>query len=329
MTIDSTAIGAGFDSARAQIAGAIKNAANATGASFEYLVSAAKIESNLNPRAQASTSSARGLYQFIEQTWLGTVKEAGATFGFGKYADAISKSPSGIYSVSDPTTRNEILKLRDDPAANAAMAGVLTQSNSFKLTGAIGRRPTDGELYIAHFMGVGGASKLISKAEDSPSASGAALFPSAAAANHSIFYNRDGSARSVSQVYSVLTSRYDAAANSRTARTAMASVGVTPGQGRVASVSNDTAAYLSRFPQAQTPATPVQVAAADQAGQPVFRSLYQTGDRVEPVSATVRELWGNNTSLTRPLSDSGAAVDKTGAPQGIGLFSDATGVFSG
>ena len=97
----------------------------------------------------------------------------------------------------------------------------------------------------------------------------------------------------------------------------------------MASVSSDTAAYLSRFPQAQTPATPVQVAAADQAGQPVFRSLYQTGDRVEPVSATVRELWGNNTSLTRPLSESGAAVDKNGAPQGIGLFSDATGVFSG
>ncbi|MBV5270153.1 MAG: transglycosylase SLT domain-containing protein, partial [Afipia sp.] len=119
------------DSARAQIAGTIRNAANATGASFEYLVSAAKIESNLNPKAQASTSSARGLYQFIEQTWLGTVKEAGATFGFGKYADAISKSSSGSYSVSDPSTRDEILKLRDDPAANAAMAGVLTQSNSF------------------------------------------------------------------------------------------------------------------------------------------------------------------------------------------------------
>ena len=85
----ASTITAGLDSVRAQIAGAIKNAANATGASFGYLVSAAKIESNLNPKAQASTSSARGLYQFIEQTWLGTVKEAGAAFGFGKYADAI------------------------------------------------------------------------------------------------------------------------------------------------------------------------------------------------------------------------------------------------
>ena len=322
MAVDSTTIGAGLDSARAQIAGTIRNAANATGASFEYLISAAKIESNLDPKAQASTSSARGLYQFIEQTWLGTVKEAGNAFGFGKYADAIKKSSSGSYSVSDPSTRDEILKLRDDPAANAAMAGVLTQSNGFKLTGAIGRRPTDGELYIAHFMGVGGASKLISQAEDNPNASGPALFPSAAAANRSIFYNRDGSARSVSQVYSVLTSRYDAAANSQVARTAMAVAGVTPGQPRMASAPVDNAAYLSSFPQARAAST--QVASAQT--EPVFRSLYQTGDRAEPVSTTVRELWGNKASLT---TDTTPGAAKTDGPKGIGLFSDTTGVFSG
>ena len=86
------------------------------------------------------------------------------------------------------------------------MAGVLTQSNSFRLTGKIGRRPTDGELYMAHFMGVGGAAKLIANAEDNPQASGARLFPNAAAANRSIFYERGGRARSVSEVYSVLTS---------------------------------------------------------------------------------------------------------------------------
>lgn len=321
MAVDSTTIGTGLDSARAQIAGTIKNAANATGASFEYLISAAKIESNLNPKAQASTSSARGLFQFIEQTWLGTVKEAGATFGFGKYADAISKSPSGGYSVSDSSTREEILRLRDDPAANAAMAGVLTQSNSFKLTGAIGRRPTDGELYIAHFMGVGGASKLISKAEDSPGVSGPALFPSAAAANRSIFYNRDGSARSVSQVYSVLTSRYDTATNSQVARTAMASAGVTPGQSRMAMAPIDNAAYLSSFPQARPAST--QVASAQAPGEPMFRSLYQTGDRPEPVSQTVRDLWGK----TPPAGPGGTA--RADAPQGLGLFSDTTGVFSG
>ncbi|HEX9591052.1 MAG TPA: transglycosylase SLT domain-containing protein, partial [Bradyrhizobium sp.] len=67
----------GIDPSRARIAGAIKQAASTTGASFEYLLATAKMESNFDPKASASTSSARGLFQFIDQTWLGTVKEAG------------------------------------------------------------------------------------------------------------------------------------------------------------------------------------------------------------------------------------------------------------
>src|SRR6195256_5812698 len=154
---------AGVDPSRLRIAGAIKQAANTTGTSFEYLLATAKMESNFNPKASATTSSARGLFQFIDQTWLGTVKEAGSQLGYGKYANAISKSSSGTYYVNDPSMRNSVMKLRDDPDAASAMAGVLSQSNSFKLTGKIGRRPTDNELYMAHFMGVGGAAKLISR----------------------------------------------------------------------------------------------------------------------------------------------------------------------
>ena len=165
MSVDtsSATATAGVDPSRVRIAGAIKQAASTTGTSFEYLLATAKMESDFNPTAGASTSSAHGLYQFIDQTWLGTVKEAGAQLGYGQYADAITKSSSGGYSVSDPAARNAIMKLRDDPAAASSMAAVLTQSNSFKLTGMIGRRPTDGELYMAHFMGVGGAAKLINE----------------------------------------------------------------------------------------------------------------------------------------------------------------------
>src|SRR5580700_8599323 len=135
---------AGVDPSRVRIAGAIKQAAGATGTSFEYLLTTAKMESDFNPTAGASTSSAHGLYQFIEQTWLGTVKEAGGQLGYGQYADAITKTSSGDYTVSDPAARSAILKLRDDPTAASSMAAALTQSNSFKLTGTIGRRPTDG-----------------------------------------------------------------------------------------------------------------------------------------------------------------------------------------
>src|SRR5450759_2356680 len=299
---------AGVDKSRSRIAGAIKQAANTTGTSFEYLLATAKMESNFNPTASASTSSARGLYQFIDQTWLGTVKEAGAQLGYGKYADAISKSPSGGYSVSNPAARTAIMKLRDDPAAASSMAAVLTQSNSFKLTGKIGRRPTDGELYMAHFMGVGGAARLISNAEDNPNASGARLFPNAAAANRSIFFDRSGRARTVSEVYSVLTSRYASAANSQATRTAMASVGDVKASETVASaapatLTMDNAAYLSTFPDVRT-VTPVTMASASSPTNtspptdPIFRSLFQAGERTQPVSSTVRELWGNSSSLT-------------------------------
>src|SRR5450755_4976918 len=107
MSVDTsnTAATAGIDPSRASVAGAIKQASNTTGTSFEYLLATAKMESDFNPTAGASTSSAHGLYQFIDQTWLGTVKEAGAQFGYGQYADAITKNRSGSYSVSDPAAR--------------------------------------------------------------------------------------------------------------------------------------------------------------------------------------------------------------------------------
>src|SRR6202051_3663565 len=255
MSVDASnaTTAAGIDPSHARMAGATRQPASTTGTSFEYLLATAKMESNFNPKAAATTSSARGLYQFIDQTWLGTVKEAGSQLGYGKYADAITRSPSGSYSVSDPAARNAIMKLRDDPEAASSMAAVLTQSNSFKLTGKIGRRPTDAELYMAHFMGVGGAAKLISNAEDNPNASAARLFPNAAAANRSIFFDRSARARSVSEVHSVLTSRYASAANSQATRTAMAAVGDTPARLAFASAASatapiDNAAYLSSFP---------------------------------------------------------------------------------
>ena len=327
-TINATAA-AGVDPTRTRIAGSIKQAASTTGASFEYLLATAKMESNFNPKAAASTSSARGLFQFIDQTWLGTVKEAGAHLGYGKYADAITKDPSGSYSVDDPDARAAIMKLRDDPEAASSMAAVLTQSNSFKLTGKIGRRPTDAELYMAHFMGVGGAGKLIQSAQDNPNASAVHMFPNAAAANQSIFYDRAGQARSVSQVYSVLTTRYEAAANSPVTRTAMAAAGgdlpgrVTFASATPAAAAVDNAAYLSSFPDSRhvTPVAATSQTNANTASaqsEPIFRSLFQGGERTQPISPAVQELWGKVASATPEVR----------APGRLDLFSDRNGTFS-
>jgi hypothetical protein len=335
MTVD--AANAAADPSRAGLTGlfsgiatAIRKAADATGASFEYLLATAKMESNFNPQAAAPTSSAKGLFQFIEQTWLGTVKEAGPALGYNGYADAITKSPSGSYSVSDSATRDAILKLRDDPAIASAMAGVLTQSNSFRLTGLIGRRPTDSELYMAHFMGVGGAAKLIANAEDNPRASGARLFPNAAAANRPIFYDSDGRARSVSEVYADLDRRYAVAANSPATRSAMASLGVSAPFAAASATQfskpSDHAAYLSRLPDVRG-VTPVAATTASAApGQPMFRSLFQVGERTQPVSPAVQELWG--TQSVAAASDAQTSSD-SGPRQPFDLFSDRNGTYGG
>ena len=163
MTVNSTTA-----HAAPQITGAIRQAAKSSGVSFEYLLTTAHIESNLNPAAQASTSSAKGLYQFIEQTWLATMKSDGPANGYGRFADAISRSPDGRFDVNDPNMRAAVMRLRSDPAASAAMAGAFTRTNAEQLHGAIGRAPSEGELYIAHFLGPDGASKLIGAASSQP-----------------------------------------------------------------------------------------------------------------------------------------------------------------
>ncbi|QDL98045.1 lytic transglycosylase domain-containing protein [Rhodopseudomonas palustris] len=333
------------DPARTKVAGAIKQAAGQTGTSFQYLLATAKMESDFNPSAQATTSSAQGLFQFIEQTWLGTVKEAGAQFGYGQYADAITRSASGSYSVSDPSARTAIMNLRNDPVVSSAMAGVLTQSNSFKLTGEIGRRPSDAELYMAHFMGVAGAAKLINTASDTPNVAGAALFPSAAAANQSIFYDRSGNARSVSEVYSNLASRYEAAASSPATQSAIASVAglpVTLASAAPPPAPVDNAAYLASFPDVRNVA-PAQAgdaartATAQRGSEPMFRSLFLGGDRAEPVSPAVQSLWSSPSPTTLP---SQAAMPSQPAmpelsrtpevrpPSPLDLFSDRSGAFA-
>src|SRR5260370_39069401 len=76
MSVDTTnaTAAAGVDPTRLKIEGSIKQAASSTGASFEYLLTTAKMESNFNPKAGASTSSANGPFQFIDRSGRGQVR---------------------------------------------------------------------------------------------------------------------------------------------------------------------------------------------------------------------------------------------------------------
>jgi hypothetical protein len=181
---------------------AIRRASNATGVDADFLVRTARRESAMNPSARARTSSAAGLFQFIEQTWLGTVKAHGAKHGYGQYADLIYRSGDGRWRV-EGSARNVVLDLRFDPQAASTMAAELTASNAAYLRGRSGREPGAGDLYAAHFLGPAGAAQLMDAMERRPGASAVALFPEAAAANRSIFY-REGRPATVAEVHANL-----------------------------------------------------------------------------------------------------------------------------
>lgn len=283
-----------------QISGAIRQAARSTGVSFEYLVTTARIESNFNPAAQAPTSSAKGLYQFIEQTWLATVKKEGPALGLGRYADAIVPTGDGRYEVPDAKARAAIMQLRSDPNVSALMAGAFSRNNAFHLTGAIGRRPTEGELYTAHFLGSDGAGKLINAAEQRPGANAAAMFPQAAAANRSIFYD-GGRSRSVGEVYARLTGLFDKA---RVAALGVAAPVAEPSAVVATAAPATTAAAPGHFVTA--PSRPPDTAGVTQAfadahdrlpplpdTKPLFQAMFT--DRAQAaLTKTVSGLWSSS-----------------------------------
>ena len=188
---------------RGVVEGAIQRAAKATGVDFGFLMKTAGRESGMNPQARAGTSSAAGLFQFVEQTWLSTLKQHGSKYGYARYAELISKGADGRYRVDGAEARKAVMDLRLDPHAASLMAGELASDHAAYLKGRTGRTATAGELYAAHFLGPQGSARLIAAVESNPAASAAHLFPDAARANKSIFY-RDGRPASVAQVYADL-----------------------------------------------------------------------------------------------------------------------------
>jgi Transglycosylase SLT domain len=189
---------------RGVVEAAIQRASQATGVDFSFLMKTAGRESGMNPAAKAGGSSAAGLFQFVEQTWLSTLKQHGAKHGYARYAELISKGADGHYHVAGGEARRAVMDLRLDPHAASLMAGELTSDSAAYLKGRTGRAPTAGELYAAHFLGPQGSAKLIEAVQTRPGATAAQLFPDAAHSNKAIFYP-DGRAATVGEVYANLT----------------------------------------------------------------------------------------------------------------------------
>ncbi|WP_297105345.1 transglycosylase SLT domain-containing protein [uncultured Devosia sp.] len=195
------------------LAQALNAAGNRSGVDFSYLLQTAMRESSLNPQARAGTSTAVGLFQFLEGTWLQVMKEEGPRLGYQSYADAITRNSGGDYVITDPAKRAHILQLRENPEIAADLAAAFTRSNGEYLRTQFGRMPSAGELYIAHFLGAQGAEKMFRAGLQNPDQVAVNLFPRQAAANRAIFYDGDGQARTIRQVYQVLVAKHEAPQN--------------------------------------------------------------------------------------------------------------------
>ena len=183
-----------------RVSRAIGTAADRTGVDLDYLMNQARVESGFRPDAKASTSSASGLFQFTQQTWLATLKQHGAEHNYSWAAEAISVDKHGQYSVPDAQLRGQILQLRNQPEAASVMAAEFAADNGDALSTALGREPEAVDLYLAHFLGSSGATKFLKAWEADPSQPAAALFPAAADANKTIFYGRNGAPQTLNEI---------------------------------------------------------------------------------------------------------------------------------
>ena len=190
-SLENNALAAMTQRAPQGVVSAIKTASAKTGVSFSYLMEKAAAESNFNPTVKAKTSSATGLFQFIESTWMDMVNKHGEKHG-----------------INPNQPKHALLNLRKNPTMAAVMAAEFAADNKTHLEQNMGGKIGNTELYFAHFMGAGGASKFLSQLKKNPMAIGAEIFPREARANQGVFYNKDGSARSLKQIYNFFDKKF-------------------------------------------------------------------------------------------------------------------------
>lgn len=196
--------------AKQGVTSAIQQASARTGVDFGYLMKQAEVESSLNPNAKAKTSSATGLYQFVEQTWLRMVKNHGDEYGMDRFADAIKQRGDGSFIVANRGLKNQILSLRRDPKASSLMAAELAQENHKHLQEKVGGKVSGTDLYLAHFLGAQGASNFLNAMKKNPWAPAASFFPEAARANRGVFYE-NGKPLALQAVYNRFEAKFEGA----------------------------------------------------------------------------------------------------------------------
>jgi len=184
-----------------------------TGVDFSYLAELAAVESRFDPATRSASSTAAGLYQFTEDTWLQVLRAHGDKYGLSDYVQQIEYVPNGAgggrLAVNHEQWRQDVLDLRYSARISALMAAEFAGDNRRKLVSALGREVTSTDLYFAHFLGVADAVAFLSLLQVMPDETAGKLFPTAAAANGAIFYPPDEAPRTVADVYALFERKFN------------------------------------------------------------------------------------------------------------------------
>lgn len=210
MTTQTPNLAALTQGVRPDVVSAIRQASATTGVDFAYLLEKAAAESSFDPQAQASTSSARGLYQFIDKTWLDTMDQHGAEHGYPNIASAITRDADGNPVVANDAAKEYILKIRENPRIAALMAAELSQDNKQTLEHSLERKVGNAELYMAHFLGAGAAAKFLGSMEANGQLAANHVVPAAARANAAVFYDQ-GKALTLDEVFARFEAKFSEA----------------------------------------------------------------------------------------------------------------------
>lgn len=191
---------------------AIHAAAKTSGLEFGYLMELAQAESGFDTGIKASTSSATGLYQFINQTWLVSIEKFGTAYGLGW-----ARTMNGTYRdhhgrtmayISNPVIENQVLDLRTHQPLSAHISHEFQSENKGKLSCFVRGTLDRTSLYTAHFLGAHDSVVFLNTRATSPSRAAAAVFPDAARANPGV-YKTAGRDRSLEEVFSFFSKKFN------------------------------------------------------------------------------------------------------------------------
>lgn len=195
------------------VTAAIRLGSLRTGVEFPYLMELAAVESSFNPRALAVSTSAAGLFQFKEDTWLEAIRRHGRDYGLSRYVKGITyvENEAGRreLQIEDPALRQEVLDLRYNPGVSALLAAEKVRDGKQRLAGKLAREPARADLYLTHFFGMNGALSFLEALATDPDRIAGEIFPGPARRNRGIFQRSNRTLRSVAEVYRVLERKFN------------------------------------------------------------------------------------------------------------------------